>query len=175
LTVVDLEEAPSWIDRLSPRIQKAALDGLYLAGLRGVGVIVSSIIPSRSPQPVDRGIYRAGWGAASVRRVGNKSVELTNSEPHAVFIEEGVRAQNVKIGRKMIQALSEWALRKGIAENQKEAVSIAWGIARNMKRRGIFNRNGKDGLGILKELITSGRMKRIIDEELKEAIWRAFE
>lgn len=174
MSVVDLEDAPAWFDRLSPRIQKAALEGLQLAGIRGVGYIATTIIPSRNPKPVDRGFYRAGWGAASVKRVGN-AVYISNSEPHAVFIEDGVRAENVKIGRKMIAALAEWARRKGIAKNEKQAVSIAWGIAKNMQKRGIFNRSGKQGLGILRELIESGKLAKFVDEELKEAIWRAFE
>lgn len=169
---IDLREAPGWFDNLAVELQKAALEGLYLAGLKGARYIVTNIIPSRTPQPVDRGTYRAGWGPASVSRVGN-SVVMQNREVVAAFIEYGVRGQNVKIGRKLISALREWVLRKGIAQDEKEATGIAWAIARKAQERGFFNRDGKQGLQILGELIDGGHIQRFMGEEVSAAIKRS--
>lgn len=149
--VVPLRMAPGMMEELKAEIRQAAFKGLILAGLRGYQKLITQIIPRRIPQPVDRGVYRAGWKF----KVLSDAVEIYNDEPHAVFIEEGVRAKNVKVGQLMIDALAAWALRKGLASNQKEARSTAFAIAMKMKKVGIFNKSGpyKNGLGILKELV----------------------
>lgn len=172
MSTIDLEDAPDWFARVSRDVQAAALTGLYLAGLRGAQRIVTHIIPSRSPAPVDRGVYRAGWGPSSVTRQG-AAVFLQNREAVAPFIEFGVRPENVKIGRRMIAALSEWALRKGMTDDPKEATSIAWAIAKKAQREGFFNRDGKKGLGILKELVESQEFRQIIADEIGRAIANA--
>jgi len=162
---VDLRDAGRALAQLGIGMNRAAERGLLSAAIRGVQIIQSQIIPSKVPQPVDRGLYRAGWKWGPVPGGG----ELWNSEPHAPLIEFGVRAGNIKVGRKMIDALTEWAMRKGIASDRKEARRVAWAIARRMKKRGIFNRGR--GLGILKELMTK-RMPAIIREEIKLEVAR---
>lgn len=97
-----------WIGRI--KIAGAAIRGLRSAGLRGVAEIVTFIIPARSPQPVDRGLFRAGWKSLPT----NDGCTIENMEPHAIFIEHGVK--NIRVGRKMIDALAEWAVRKGITD-----------------------------------------------------------
>ncbi len=146
-------------------MRDAAYQGLVAAGARGLQVLVVEIIPKRSPQPVDRGVFRAGWKL----RVGTDYVDIYNDELHALFIEEGVRASNVKIGQRMIAALAEWALRKGIANNPKEALGAAWGIAKAMAKKGIFNRDGKSGLGVLRELV-EWHLDNIIETEVLRAL-----
>ncbi len=139
------------------KLRAAGIRGLRSAGFRGVQDIVGRIIPSRSPQPVDRAIYRAAWRVVDI----DGGVAIENLSPHAVFIEEGVRAGNVKAGRAMIDALAAWAQRKGLATSG-DAVKIAWAIAMSMKRRGIF---GPRGLGILRELVND-RIDGFIREEV---------
>jgi len=89
--------------------------------------IKTSLIPGASPHaPIDRGIFRASWksrGALAYAGGGgyaDTSVGLTiySTAPHAPFIEYGVRAGNVKVGKKMIDALTEWALRKGLVDKK---------------------------------------------------------
>lgn len=163
---ISIDEAPAWVRRLEGRLRTAAEKGLLSAAHRLVGVIQETI--DREPRkPVDRGIYRAGW---AVRRVAH-GVLVYNATPAASLIEYGVRAENVKIGRKMIDALAEWVLRKGLVggrgqkrdaggrflnagERAVEARRIAWAIAQSMKKNGIFNR-GK-GLRILEKARARG-------------------
>jgi hypothetical protein len=161
--VVPLKDASAYFGRLNAAMfKRAAQRGLVLAGQRGVQVVVTQIIPSRTPAPVDRGVYRAGWKSESI---DENTVLISNPEPHAVLIEKGVRAENVKIGAVMIRALSEWALRKGIARDEKESVGIAWAIAKTMQKRGIFNRRSGNGLRILEEL-ERDHLPKIAREEI---------
>lgn len=147
------------------QLKSAAVRGLRSAGLRGVAEIVSFIIPSRTPQPVDRSLYRAGW--RSVPTPNGCTIE--NAEPHAVFVEEGVK--NIKIGKAMIAALAEWAVRKGFA-TKTDAVSKAWAIAKAMEKRGhIF---GPAGMGILKELVDT-KLEQFISEEVRRELEREAE
>jgi len=190
VTAIDLKFAATHFKAYGPKLTAAAHRGLLAAAQRGVQVIQSEIIPSRNPQPVDRGVYRAGWRAGPIP----EGAEIFNVEPTAVLIEEGVRGQNVKIGRLMLAALSEWAKRKGLgryratstvlgkrkdgsffAKAQKVKfvagdTSIAWAIAKAMQKRGIFNKRGP-GLGILRELVAK-RLNVIVDEEIIREIER---
>lgn len=172
MTTVDLKEYVQRLDRFKrTEFRRAVVDGLLLAAQRGQQKIVAEIIPSRSPPPVDRGTYRGGW---SVDPLPDEGAIIYNDELHALVIEHGARADNVKIGRSMIQALTEWVMRKGIAGAGKEAVRAAWAIARSMQKRGIFNRDGKEGLGILEELVTQ-HLPDLVQEECEDAIRRAAE
>lgn len=162
---ITLKEAAQRTDELKAKWRAAAILGLQSAAARGVQDIIVRIIPSRTPQPVDRGVYRSGW---RFYPAPNGAV-IECFEPHAVLIEDGVRASNVKIGRAMIQALAEWVKRKGIASGD-EAESVAWAIAKSMKRRGIFNR-GK-GMGILAELVEK-YLPGYVQEEVAREVARA--
>lgn len=166
MSVVDLSDVDDYFADLAPKIRAAGKRGLVSAAERLKQIIVSQIIPARSPQPVDRGIYKAGWQTEAT----SEGADIYNAEPHSAFIEHGVRAESVKIGGAMIAALAEWAERKGIAE-KGQGVSAAWGIAKAMKRRGIFN--GGQGMGILKEAIEK-HAPRIIEAEVAREIEREF-
>jgi hypothetical protein len=162
MTTYDLSEAGEMIDHLGTQLESAARRGLLSAAHRGVQEIVTQIIPTKSPTPVDRRIYAAGW------RVDPQpdGPVIENNEPHAPMIEFGVKGANVKVGRAMLTALAAWAVRKGIA-TQANAISAAWAIARRLQQRGIFN-NGQ-GLGVLTELVEK-RIDRIISEEVSREI-----
>lgn len=160
----DLEDAPDFFGkRIQTAIRKGALNGLYSAALLGVVEIQTRIIPQLVPQPVDRGTYKAGWGAVR----DDEGADIENTAPHAVFIEEGVRAAAVRVGEAMISALAEWVIRKGIAEKSK-ARSVAFGIARGMQRRGIFGQ----GLQVLPKLEVL--MPNIIEKEVAREVERAI-
>lgn len=57
--------------------------GLLSAAHKAVATIQTQIIPTRSPSPVDRGIYRLGWRA----RQETFGASFGNAEPHAAFVE----------------------------------------------------------------------------------------
>ena len=152
-----------FIRSCGPRFRAAAVRGLHASAARGVQIIQTELIPNRVPQPVDRGLFRAGWRFFP----DADGAWLTNVEPHASSVENGVRAENVKPGRKMIAALAEWAARKGLAEKGEEAVQAAWAIAKAMKRRGIFGK----GMHLLDELMQD-RMPDIVREEVAAEINR---
>lgn len=159
---IDLRAAAKKIGSLP--VKKAAIRGVQAAALRGVSEIVTFIIPSRSPQPVDRGVYRSGWRSEKTPT----GATIENLEPHAVFIEHGVK--NVKIGAAALAALVEWVVRKGLADTGN-ALTVARNVAWAMKRRGhIF---GREGMGILKELVEGGKLNEYIQEEVKAEIERA--
>jgi hypothetical protein len=112
---------------------------------------------------LDRGIARAGWRAEEI----SDGAVVFNKVLQAGLMELGVRPDHVKIGRKMIDALTEWAKRKGLGAEyasvrkkvqgsgagksatyqtvqrrikpSDEALrGIAFAIANSMKKRGIF-------------------------------------
>lgn len=162
---IDLSEAAAYFEYMSENVVRAARRGLVSAAMRGVQDIVTRIIPSRSPQPVDRGVYRAGWHYT----VDGDNVWIENDEAYAPLIEYGVRPENVKVGAAMINALAEWGLRKGIVSTDEEAIGFAWAVAGKMKREGIFNRHGKRGLGILNELMNK-RIRKFMKEEIRREV-----
>lgn len=167
MSEVDLKNAGRAIDKLRDDMREAALRGIWSAAARGLGIIQTQIIPARSPQPVDRGVYRAGWKWQPER----DGATIYNNEPHAPIVEYGARAENIKIGSAMIRALAEWVQRKGIATDG-DPVRVAWAIARAMQRRGIFNRGSKRGLGVLKEFVEE-HQERLVTEEVERELRRA--
>ncbi len=139
--------------------------------------ITTVVIPAEPRQPVDRGAYRAAW---KVKKEPDGAT-ITNTLPYAAVIEYGARAENIKIGRAMIDALAAWVLRKGLvgkggrgkaakASAQKEAVGMAWAIAKKMKKRGIYN--GGKGLRVLEKAMTI--VKTAFADELKREIEREY-
>jgi hypothetical protein len=160
---ISIDDAPQWIKRLGEEQHKAALRGVRSAGLRMVSHIQNVVIPGETRVPVDRGIYRGAWRA---KNVPDGSL-VHNDSPHGGFIEDGVRGENVKIGRAMIDALVEWVRRHGLvrdvpkAGREAAARGVAFAIARDMKRRGIF---GGSGLKILAKARTKAR--EFIEQEV---------
>lgn len=167
MTSVRLDGAAAAFEKLGKQFPEAAKRGLLSAALRGVREIQTVIIPSRTPQPVDRGVYRAGW---KVVPDADGSVSIENREPHAAFIEYGVRAANVKVGAAMLRALTEWVLRKGLAADIVEAQQVAWGIAKAAERRGFFKQTG---LGVLQQLIDRN-LRTYIQQEVEREIRRVL-
>jgi len=162
MTTIDLKDAEKHFEEAGERMLKAAIKGLHSAASSSVQVITTRIVPSLTRQPVDRGLYRAGWRAIAEK----DGATIENNEPHAAFIEYGVRGSHVKIGARMIVALTEWVTRKGLASG-KEAVRAAWAIAKSMQRRGIFN--GGSGLQILYTL-EQKYLSNIVEEEVAREI-----
>lgn len=160
---IKLEEAAAWIDgELKPDMKAAAVRGLVSAAAALVQEITLRIIPTKSPQPVDRGVFRAGW--RSYPEADGATIE--NTEPHAAFIEWGVRGGSVKVGFPLVNALTEWVQRKGIASGT-DARSAAYGIALAAQRRGFFN--GGTGFRILEDAmkLAPDIIRREVENELR--------
>lgn len=181
-TVVSLDQAAAMVDGIKDKFRAAAIAGLRVAAVRALRVVTTQIVPSRKPPPVDRGVYRAGWKVESLPN----GAAIYNDTPQAKFIEYGVRASNVKIGRAMIDALTEWVRRKGIGggvtktgkprkPNENQARAIAWAIARRAKSRSglaFFAGPRGDGYQILREL-SDQHLPAIIREEVAREMARA--
>lgn len=167
---IPLSAGPAAIQALTGKLRKRAGLALYSAGLRGVQVLQTRLIPAAVPQPSDRGLYKAGW-RCEPHRAGDTvdGCDIFNVEAHAALIEKGVRGANVKPGRLMINALAQWARRKGLkgAEDPKQARAIAFAIANRMKQRGIFN--GGQGFHLLAKLMTA-HMPGLIREEMAHVL-----
>lgn len=178
---ISIHEAPAWVSALGKEMHAAAVKGLYAAALRTVAHIQTSLIPAEPVPPVDRGAYRAAWVA---KKLPNGAL-VANTLPYAAIIEDGARAENIKIGRTMIAALTAWVIRKGIGADRsggrgaggrfkaksvtaEKAEQIAWAIAISMKKRGIFNRG--QGLHILQK--AERMIPRFIQEEIARELRR---
>lgn len=170
------EQLKRWLDE---GIKRGVMKGLLSTAQRTVGVIQNEIIPSEKPSPVFDDHYRQGWHAEATER----GADIYNDMPYASVIENGARAENVKIGTKMIDALTEWVRRKGLAGANKNspkttanARQIAWAIARSMQGTGtkegtgIFNRDGKQGLHILGK--AAKKLAVFVEEEIKREVKR---
>lgn len=169
----EYEKLDKWLDRTT---KDGVRRGLLSAGWRLIGVIQNEIIPAERPPPINEGKYRASWAV----RPTDGGAEVYNDSDHAPFIERGVRGANVKIGRKMIDALAEWARLKGLTghplrqrssiDARLEARRIAWAVAKSMQKKGIFNRDGSQGLQIAKK--AKERLVGFVEEEIRREMRR---
>lgn len=179
MTTFDIHFLAGFTEHVSGGIRKAAMRGALSASMRLVQHITTEIIPKETPQPVDRGHYRSGFEFEAT----DDGADVFNTIPYASIIENGARADNIKIGRVMIDAIAQWIIRKGLvgkargakakADQITEARNIAWAIATAMKKRGIFNRNGFEGLRVVEKAMLKAR--EFLEEEISREITRAFE
>jgi hypothetical protein len=151
-TVISLKQGAGWVRNIGNQFPSATRRGLYSAGLR-----IMQDLQNDNSLPRDRGTYRAGWRCEQTP----DGAEVFNIATHGPFIEHSVRGTNVKIGRAMINALTEWIKRKGIGVTYKPSAkgqwvsgegrvrkvkpsleamrNMAWAIAKSMQKKGIFN------------------------------------
>ncbi len=179
----------AWANAAKGKVQDALRAGLLSAGYKIVENIQTALIPTGGSHPPisGRGIYKAAWRV----KKSDRGVDIYNTSPQAVFIEYGVRAGSVKIGRAMISALAAWVRMKGIGgktvvsrsgkesfrkPGQDEAESIAWAIAKNMQKKGIFNVGGfipgKNGLRVLEYAVKTAISKGVVAREIQDEIKR---
>lgn len=183
MPVFQVEHSKEFAAWLSNGIDGAAKRAITSAAARVVSHIANELVPNEDPQPVDTGAYRAGWHAEQT----DKGADVVNTLPYASIIEGGARAENIKIGKKMIEALTKWVQRKGFGSYayktksgrvrtvklpSEQAESIAWAIATAMKKRGIFNRGNKKGLRIAERAAKFAAM--VLPEEMAHEVQRAL-
>jgi hypothetical protein len=173
----DISQSEEIARHLQMSIEDVGKRALLATANRVVQHITTVIIPAINPQPVDRGAYRAGWRAKRIP----EGAEVINTVLHALFIEDGVRGENVKIGKKMIDALAAWVRRKGIGgtvsktgkvrkPSEDTARAIAWAIAVSMKKKGIFK--GGEGFKVLARALKI--VENAFAQELKTEIEREY-
>lgn len=160
----DVAQAEEVKKLLKAGFDKAARRAALSAGIRLVGHVQTTVIPGEPRPPVDRGVYRGAWHA----RPAPHGADVVNTTSYAPVIELGARAEHIKIGRKMIDALAEWAKRKGLDGKGKDPRSVAWAIAKSMARRGIYN--GGKGLRILEKAMRLA--PKFLGEELAREMKR---
>jgi hypothetical protein len=182
----DISEAEEVARHLGFSIDKAAKRAVLSLALRIVQHITTYVIPRENPQPVDRGAFRAGWRA----KRDPDGATVKNTLPYAAVIEYGARAENVKVGKAMIDALTAWVLRKGIGLTRNppsrpltkkqmkfarewQARKVAWAIAMGMLKKGIFNREDeRGGLRVLEKALKIS--KHAFADELRREIEREY-
>lgn len=186
----DISEVGKATEYLGVNIEQAARHAVLSVAHKIISRIITVIIPAEPRQPVDRGAYRAAWKAKRT----HEGAEVRNTMPYSAIIEHGARAENIKIGRKMIDALTDWVLRKGMVASagkapgakasparhaahavakvnaRVEATKIAWAIAKGMKKKGIFN--GGEGLKILDR--ATDHLEQMYMDALSEELRRQF-
>lgn len=160
--------------------------GTISSAMKMVQIITTEIIPAIERPPVDTRAYAAGWRV----EMSENGANVVNTLPYASIIEFGAREENIKIGRKMIDALTAWVLRKGLMmdresgkmsvrprkasnmeeriNHEQEARNLAWAIAKGMQKRGIFNRNGQRGLRVGQQALA--RVRPLAMKEIERAI-----
>ena len=160
MTVVNLADAAAFFSKVADeKFRTAAKKGLLSAAKRMATLIVIRYIPNaKLKQPVDRGAYKAAWGAG----VEEDGAYFDNIAPHAPFVEYGVRvrAGASKPGKAMIQAIAEWAVRKGIADPEI-ASRAGFFIAMKIKSKGIEAR-----------AVMEAANKDVLDQVVKEELER---
>jgi hypothetical protein len=177
VTTLDLKDAGAYFGALSGKRRTQAIEGCRLAAVHCLQAIQVVIIPSRNPPPVDRGVYRAGWKIELLE----DGAAFYNDNPIAAIIEKGVRAGNIKIGMKLLNALAAWVVRKGLVRKIKgdahgtatsnAAMSMAWAIAKKAKAgKGFHNKFSGGGQQIMSECNI-----RFTPDYTREEVTRALE
>lgn len=173
---MDIKEAGAWVSGLSKVMPDNAKKGLLAAAAR-----LAAQLASDPSIPTDRGAARAGWRAEPTE----DGADVFNLVNEMLFIDQGVRAENVKPGRLMIQALAEWAKRKGLNPDGADAPSltgkkkpgvdayqgIAWAIAMSMKAKGIFMPK-RDVLANAVKTYGPGYVREEVTRAIKEGFFR---
>ena len=158
MTVINLNDAAAFFGKtLTEKFRESTKRGLLSAAKRMATLIVIRYIPNAKPnQPVDRGAYKAAWGAGAEE----DGAYYDNIAPHASFVEYGVRAGASKPGGAMIRAIAEWAVRKGLADPET-ASRAGFFIAMKIKSKGIEAR-----------AVMESANKDVLDQVIKEELER---
>lgn len=113
---------------LDDDLREAVIRALRRSAMRLERYVVEEIEIAEPYPAVDRGELRA---SVSNTRVADGAV-VTVDAPHAVMIERGTRPF-----RPPLAPLAEWALRKGLAEDARDARRFARAVADKFAREGI--------------------------------------
>jgi hypothetical protein len=179
MATFNISQKDAIVKHVSGAIERSAKRGMLSAALKIQAIIQTEIIPAEDPPPINTRAYAAAWGNPPVET--DQGIDLVNTMPYASIIEGGARAENIKIGTAMIDALTSWVIMKGLVgrprgaagrqQAEQDARQIAWAIAVSMKKKGIFNRGGT-GLRIAEK--AAKRAPAIVAHEVAAEIKRAM-
>lgn len=168
----DIKQYPFLLGKMTNELRKAQERGFESAGAKIVQYLQTVAIPGTRPQPVDRGLYRAGWKYKTIKG----GVYVFNRVTHAMFVEYGVR--KVVPGKKLVEAIAAWVRRKGIGSrvvtskkgtsrivkaNKEKAKAIAFAIINGAKKKGGFFDQGR-GLKVFKRALP--KISKIFQDEV---------
>ena len=119
------------VESLPKDLRQGTIKGLQSAAARGVGFVVEEINRATPFPAVDRGELQQ---SARVEMLPD-GARIEVDAPHAAVVELGSRPFTPPL-----EPLIEWALRKGLAEDEEEAEDIAWGIRKRFQEEGYFPR-----------------------------------
>lgn len=151
---VTLDQFAGIVRALPGELEQAVIRGLRSAAQRGVGIVVQEIDSAQPYPAVDRGELRQSVAATDIDRGARIHVDA----PHAIYIELGTRPHWPPIA-----PLAEWALRKGIADDQDEAEEIAFAIAKQISVEGTIPRFFMKKAMQKLELIIPGEVQRELE------------
>ena len=172
---------PDFATFLEAGLEKAVKRACLSAAVKTVQKIVVEIIPAFPRPPVDVRAYAAAFRAVPT----NDGAEIINTAPHAAIIEWGVRPENIKIGKAMIDALEKWCMRHGFSD-EGDSRSVAFAIAHSMKygnkkkgtpATGIFyspEQGAEPGGGLRVMEKAAKRVPMILAEEIAAEIAKEF-
>lgn len=131
MTTIAIDKLGGAFGKLFKSFGVAQRKGLISAAMKGQSWIVSNLLPTLSPPPFDMGAFRAGW---NIKPTETGAI-IFNPVPHAVFINFGVPAENVRVTGPM---LVEWVRRKGFVDGDENPLQVAWRVAMAVRRKGLF-------------------------------------
>ena len=118
------------VDRLGTDVARASLRGVRSAGRRLQTFVVEALDepgPFSAHPPNDTGELKR---SIKYQPIEDGAVIFADA-PHAPFIEYGTRPHFPPL-----EPLKEWALRKGLADNDDEAMAVALSVARKIAHHG---------------------------------------
>jgi len=143
---MSMDQWAAWMSRLQGRFMPAAIRGIRTGAVQAHTVMLkrtkkappASDRPGSTPGAFNYGTYFESWKISPLP----DGAVVYNSQPYAGVIEYGRRPSPVsKEGRRN---LTRWAMRKlGVTES--EAKSVAFLVARSLKKRPLRARNVMTG------------------------------
>lgn len=153
---VDLDTFARRCDRLGGEMKEAAVRGLQSAAHRLKGITVEMINEPNRDEDVDYPAVDTGELMRSVHVTPTSDGAIvTVDAPHAPFMEFGTRPHFPPL-----QPIAEWAYRKGLADDEEEAMNIALSICRTIAAYGTNPRH------YLARAVHALKTRRIVKQEV---------
>ena len=136
----------------------AAIESRAFSGLNAtINAAVAELIKDIQNELAAQGHNLSGRLSRSLtQKIYERGQEVINDVEmlkYGAYQNEGVKPSRIPFGRaktgspggtsKFIQALQQWVRDRGIAQNDKTALRIAFAIAKKMKKEGMPNRGAK--------------------------------
>jgi hypothetical protein len=141
---LDIREWADYLEELGQRFKPIVMLGIQSGTSRCVPLMQTRAMnaPPASthgkPGAMDTGLYRAAWHSGPVRN----GYRVYNMRPYAGVIDGGRRAKGVN--KEGMRDLAAWAHRK-LKLDEDAAKAAAWGIAKELSRRGLQPREVMSG------------------------------